>query len=294
MEHSYIKANKQKTIILIVFFLAILGALGYLAGLYAGNWSITAGALIGSLAYAAFSYFGSARAALSMTNAQEIQQRDNPRLWRVVENLAITSGMPMPKVYIIPDRGLNAFATGRDPQNAHVAITSGLLETLDKSELEGVMAHELGHIKNYDIRVSMVVFGLVMAISIFSDIFMRMTFFGGRDRDEDSNSGLFALLGIAAAIIAPLVAGMVQAAVSRQREYLADATGAMTTRYPEGLARALKKLEAGNTKLRQQSSATAHLFIANPLKSGGLARLMDTHPPLQNRIERLMEMDTTV
>lgn len=266
----------------------MIGGLAYVAGLYWQDWTITIGAIIGSIIYALFSYFGSARAALSITGAKEIQKADHPQLWRTVENLSITMGMPMPKVYIMPDSALNAFATGRDPKHAHVAITQGLLDVLDKNELEGVMAHEMGHVKNYDIRVSMVVFGLVVAVSLLSDIFIRSTIFSSRD--NDNRSGLFAVFGIVAAILAPLVATVIQAAVSRQREYLADATGAMTTRYPEGLARALQKISAGNANVRRANSATAHLFFANPLSAKSFGKLFSTHPPTEDRIARLRDM----
>lgn len=286
--YSAIAQNKRKTVLLIASFLLLIGGLAYIAGLYWQNWTITIGAIIGSLVYALFSYFGSARAALSITGAQEIQKSDNPLLWRTVENLSITMGMPMPKVYIIPDAALNAFATGRDPKHAHVAITQGLLDTLEKNELEGVMAHEMGHVKNYDIRVSMVVFGLVVAVSLLADIFIRSTFFSSRD--SENRNGMFAIVGIVAAILAPLIAGVVQAAVSRQREYLADATGAMTTRYPEGLARALEKISNGNSNVKRANSSTAHLFFANPLRAQNFAKLFSTHPPAEDRIARLREM----
>lgn len=290
--YSAIAQNKRKTVLLLLSFLGLIGVLAYGAGLYWQDWTITIGAIIGSLLYALFSYFGSARAALSISGAKEIKKSDNPELWRIVENLSITMGLPMPKVYIMPDQALNAFATGRDPEHAHVAVTQGLLEVLEKPELEGVMAHEMGHIKNYDIRVSMVVFGLVVAISLVSDIFIRSTFFSSRD--DDNRSGLFAIFGIIAAILAPLVAGIIQAAVSRQREYLADATGAMTTRYPEGLARALEKISSSSPRVKKASSATAHLYFENPLRAKGISNLMSTHPPTKDRIARLRSMGSKV
>lgn len=286
--YSAIAQNKRKTVLLLASFLLVIGALAYVAGLYWQDWTITIGAVIGSLIYALFSYFGASKAALGITGAQEIKKTDNPLLWRTVENLSITMGLPMPKVYIIPDQALNAFATGRDPKHAHVAITQGLLDALDKNELEGVMAHEMGHVKNYDIRVSMVVFGLVVAVSLISDIFVRSTFFSSRD--DDNRSGLFAIFGIVAAVLAPLVAAVIQAAVSRQREYLADATGALTTRYPEGLASALRKISAGNPNVRRANSATAHLFFANPLRAKHFSGLFSTHPPTEDRIARLRDM----
>jgi heat shock protein HtpX len=287
--YSQIEANKRKTVLLILVFIILIGALAYFGGVYFGDFSITIGALIGATIYAFISYFASAKAALAFNGAHEIQKSDNPRLYRIVENLAITEGMPMPKVHIMDDPALNAFATGRDPNNAHVAITSGLLNALDDAELQGVMAHELGHIKNYDIRVSMVVFGLVAVISIMADIFLRVSIFGGRDR-ENSN-GMLAVLGIVAMVLAPLIAVLIQSAISRKREYLADATGALTTRYPEGLANALEKLKAGNTAPRRQNTSTAHLFFANPLKGKGLSSLFSTHPPIDDRIAKLRSMD---
>jgi len=292
---SEIRSNKHKTIILIAIFLGLIGFLAYSAGLYYGDFTITIGALIGSVGYTLFSYFGSAKAALTFNGAQEIAKKDNPRLWRTVENLAITRGMPMPKVYIMPESGLNAFATGRDPEHASVAITQGLLNALEDDELEGVMAHELGHIQNYDIRVSMIVFGLVMAVSLLADILLRMSFFsGGRDNERSGSSGLFAILGIAAMVISPLVASLIQAAISRKREYLADATGAQTTRYPEGLARALLKIRDGGSIMQRQNVSTAHLFIANPLSSKNFALLFSTHPPVDDRVARLRGMGSKI
>lgn len=293
--YSEIESNKRKTIFLILFFVAFICVLAYLGGLYLNDFTITIGALIGSVVYALFSYFVSARVALSFNGAHEIQKHDNPRLWRTVENLAITEGMPMPKVHIIEDRALNAFATGRDPNHAHVAITTGLLDALEDSELQGVMAHELGHIKNYDIRVSMVVFGLVMVVSILADLFLRMSFFGSNRDDENSSAGsIIAIAAIVAIIISPLVAGIIQSAISRKREYLADASGALTTRYPEGLARALEKIQAGGSEIKRQNTSTAHLFIANPLKRKSFSALFSTHPPVEERIARLRTMSTKV
>ena len=289
--YSEITANKRKTWFLLFFFLVFIAGLAYLGGIYFGDFAITIGALIGALAYALFSYFGAAKTALSFNGANKIQKSDNPRLWRTVENLAITEGLPMPDVYIIEDRALNAFATGRDPDHASVAITTGLLDTLSDTELEGVMAHELGHVKNYDIRVSMVVFGLVIAISLLADIFLRMSIFSSRDRDSHP---LMAILSIVAMILAPLVAVVVQAAISRKREYLADATGALTTRYPEGLASALEKIKQGSSVTKRQHTASAHLFFANPMKGKSLSGLFSTHPPVDDRIAKLRAMGNKV
>lgn len=294
--YSEIEANKRKTVFLILFFIAFIGGVAYLAGIYFNDFAITIGALVGSSIYALFSYFVSAKVALTFNGAHEIQKNDNPRLWRTVENLAITEGMPMPKVHIIEDSAFNAFATGRDPNHSHVAITTGLLDALEDSELQGVMAHELGHIKNYDIRVSMIVFGLVMIISLMADIFLRMSLFGGRNRDEDNSSAgtILAVAGLVAIIISPIVAAMIQSAISRKREYLADASGALSTRYPEGLARALEKIQSGSSVIKRQNTSTAHLFFANPLRGKGFSSLFSTHPPIEERIARLRSMGSKV
>jgi len=290
--YSEIAANKRKTVFLMLFFVALISGFAYAGGIYFGDFTITIGALFGSIVYALISYFVSARAALAFNGAKEIQKSDDPRLWRTVENLAITEGLPMPKVHIIQDNAFNAFATGRDPKNASVAITTGLLNALDDSELQGVMAHEMGHIKNYDIRVSMIVFGLVAVISVLADIFLRMSIFGNSNRENQSP--VMIILSIAAFILAPLIAVMVQSSISRKREYLADATGAMTTRYPEGLARALEKIKMGGSATSRQNTSTAHLFIANPLKGKSLSSLFSTHPPIDDRIARLRTMGSKV
>jgi heat shock protein HtpX len=224
-----------------------------------------------------------------MNGARQVTKQEQPRLYRTVENLAITTGMPMPKVYVIDDPAPNAFATGRDPNHAVVCATTGLLDMMTDTELEGVMAHELGHVKNYDIRVMMIVFGLVSAIGLIADIILRMFWWGGNDRERSPNP-IILILGIAAAILAPLAASLVQLAVSRRREYLADSTGALTTRYPEGLASALEKIRDHGSVMRKQNTATAHLFFANPLKGKGLANLFSTHPPVEERIARLRGM----
>ncbi|MFT4532613.1 MAG: heat shock protein HtpX [Candidatus Saccharimonadales bacterium] len=288
--YDEIAANKRKTVMLIGAFVVLIGALSYVAGIYFGDFTITIGALVGSLIYALVSYYSSSKAALAFNGAKEIQKSDDPRLWRIVENLAITNGMPMPKVYVMNDPALNAFATGRDPDHASVAITTGLLKALEDNELEGVMAHELGHVKNYDIRVSMIVFGLVAIISIMADIFLRVSIFGGRRNDKNSN-GVMMVVGILAMVLAPLVAVLIQSAVSRKREFLADATGALTTRYPEGLASALEKIRDGGSTMKKQNTSTAHLFFANPLSTKSFTKAFSTHPPVNDRIAKLRGMD---
>lgn len=286
--YKAIAANKRNTVIIMIIFLLIIAGLGYVFSLYYRSLSVFYGALVGGLLYALIQYFLAAKIALGVNGAKEIQKSDNPRVYRAVENLAITTGLPMPQVYIINDTAPNAFATGRDPRHAHVAVTTGLLDIMDDNELEGVLAHELGHIQNYDIRVMMIVFGLVSAIGLIADLFLRMMWFS--DSDNRPSNPVFLVLAIVAAILTPIIALIVQLAVSRQREYLADATGAHTTRYPEGLASALGKLENHSTALRKQNSSTAHLFFANPLKGKGIANLFSTHPPISERIARLQKM----
>lgn len=291
--YSQVATNKRKTVIIMVLFVAFIGGLSYLFGALNGSPSLTPLVLLGALIYALISYFIGSKMILAISKAQPIDKKQNPRLWRVVENLSITEGLPMPKVYIMDDPALNAFATGRDPNHAIVCATSGLLDALDDQELEGVMAHELGHIKNYDIRVSMIAFALVAVVGILSDIMIRMSW----SRDDDNNSSsnqLFIILAIVAAIIAPIVATIIQLAISRRREFLADATGALTTRYPEGLARALAKIKQGGSVIKKQSSSTAHLFFASPLKAKSFANLFSTHPPIEDRIAALTKMQTNL
>lgn len=290
--YSAITANKRRTVLMMVLFVAFVGALGWLlSSVYGdGRPSVTVGVLVGALVYAIFSYYGASKMALALNGAKAVQKRDNPRLYRIVENLVITEGLPMPKVYIIDDPALNAFATGRNPSKATICVTSGLLEALEDSELEGVVAHELGHIKNYDIRVSLMAFALVVAIGLLADFMLRLSWFGSDD-DNRGNQVLF-VLSIVAAVLAPLVATLIQLAISRQREYLADATGVLATRYPEGLASALAKIQASGSSLKRQNTSTAHLFFANPLKGKGFSTLFSTHPPIEERIRRLSEIGT--
>jgi heat shock protein HtpX len=288
--YSAIAANKRNTIFIVFGFVALLGGLAYWWGQSSGNGS-SAFMIIGFVAlYALFQYFVASSIAVAMTGAVPITKSDNPRLWRIVENLAITEGMPMPKLYVIPDEAPNAFATGRDPKHAVVAATTGLLAIMDDKELEGVMAHELGHVKNYDIRVTTIVFGLVSAVAVLADFAIRMAFFSGGNRRDSNDNGFGAaliIIGIAASLIAWLVGPIVSAAVSRQREYLADATGAQTTRYPEGLASALEKLGQYGRPMRRASSSMAHMYINDPVKPGLTERLFSTHPPIPQRIARL-------
>jgi heat shock protein HtpX len=273
---------------MMVLFALLVGGLGWLFGAYTGEPAITPYVLIGAIIYTILTYYAGARMAMAMNGAKQIEKSDNPRLWRIVENLSITNGMPMPRVCIMDDPAPNAFATGRDPKHALVCATTGLLDMMDDEELEGVMAHELGHVKNYDIRVSMVAFALVAVVGLLADIMLRMTWF--RDRDDNNSSSLFFVVGIIGAILAPLVATLIQLSISRKREYLADATGALTTRYPEGLASALEKIGHYKGPAKKQNPSTAHLFISNPLKKSSIASMFSTHPPISERVRRLRKM----
>lgn len=292
--YSEIDANKRKTVLLMFAFFVLVGAIAYGVGWYLQTYSITLIAVFFGIFYVLWSYFGSDKLALSINNAQPIEKKNNPRLWRIVENLSITNGQPMPRVYVINDPALNAFATGRDPQHSAVAVTTGLLDTMNDNELEGVLAHELGHIKNYDIRVAMVAFGLVAVVSIISNIVLRWLFWGrafGDNSRGGNNNPMIMIFGIVALVLAPLVATMIQLSISRKREYLADATGALTTRYPEGLASALEKIRDRGSTMKKQNPSTAHFFIANPLKSQSFMNLFSTHPPIDDRIAALRKMD---
>ncbi|QBE47952.1 M48 family metalloprotease [Leucobacter triazinivorans] len=284
--YSAIRRNKVNSVLIILLFIGIVGGLGWLASAIYNSPGIVITVVVVALGYAAIQYFAAGRQAISMSGAQRISEADNPRLYRIVENLSITTGTPMPEVYIVQDPAPNAFATGRDPEHAMVAATTGLLDIMTDSELEGVMAHELGHVRNYDIRVSMIVYGLVVAVGMIADVLMRMAFFGR----NNSGNPVVMIFGLVAMLVAPLVASMVQLAVSRQREYLADATGALTTRHPEALASALHKLSEHGKPLQKQQSSMAHLWIADPLKPGVMQRLFATHPPIPDRIRRLLDM----
>lgn len=290
--YSQIAANKRKTFLIMSLFIIILAAIGYAYGLYIGN--LKSVYIIGSVAlvYALISYFISSKVALAVNGAKQIEKKDNPRLYRTVENLSITAGLPMPKVYIINDPAPNAFATGRDPQHASVAATSGLLDIMNDTELEAVIGHEMSHIQNYDIRVMMIVFACVSIIGLLSDFLLRIMWFGGSDDREDNNNPIGLILALVLAILAPIVATLVQLAVSRRRELLADASGALLTHYPQGLIAALKKIEKAGSATRRQSSSTAHLYFANPLKGKSIARFFSTHPPIEERIAALQKMET--
>lgn len=291
--YTQISANKRKTFILIFLFILLIGGMGWVFSRIQNTPVIFIGVVIFAVVYAWFSYYNSARMALWLTGAKPVQKKDAPALYRTVENLAITAGLPMPKIYVISDSAPNAFATGRDPKNGVVAVTTGLLDMLENEELEGVIAHELSHIGNYDIRVMALVIALVTIVVYVSDFFMRLTIWG-RGSDNRQANAIAIGAAILLSLLAPLVAMLIQLAVSRKREYLADASGTLLTRYPDGLSNALKKIDKYPRSMRHANAATAHLFLANPLKDkrggGWLAKLFSTHPPVHERIKRLNKM----
>jgi len=295
--YNFKSQNIRKTWLLMGVFLVFFVALGWFLSYYFDSPSIFYYALGFSLIMNFISYFYSDKIVLSMTHAKPVTFEENPELYRIVENLCITAGLPMPKIYILPELAPNAFATGRDPKNATIAVTEGLLRKLDRSELEGVIGHELSHIGNRDVLLQTVVVVLVGTVSILADIFTRTAFWNGGRRD-DENGGIFSailmLIGIVFIILSPLIAQLIQLAISRKREFLADASSALLTRYPEGLARALEKIVADPTPMRYTSTATAHLYIANPFKGkqsqSWLVKLFMTHPPVEERIKALREM----
>ena len=282
--YKAIAANKRNTILIMVLFIGVFSMIGWAVGLYYEDYGMAIIFMVGAIIYALFQYFMASKLAVAMAGAHQIEKKDNPRLYRIVENLAITTGLPTPKVYIIDDPSPNAFATGRDPQHAIVAATTGMLSIMDDNELEAVMAHEMGHVANYDIRLSMIIFGLVSAVSLLTNITIRVMF---RGNDRNNSSPIAMAVGLIVMALAPLAAVIIQMAVSRQREYLADATSALTTRHPEGLASALEKLRQNKQPMQKQNTALAHLFITNPLKAGVMSKMFSTHPPLEERITRL-------
>jgi heat shock protein HtpX len=295
--YDRIGTNKRQTWLMMLLFVIVAGGFATIIGLVVGLPIYAAPFIIAALvAYALFSYYASASVALAVSSAHPVTKEEEPDLYRVVENLSIGSGLPMPKVYVIEDSAPNAFATGRDPQHASVTATRGLLNKLDHSELEGVIAHEMSHVGNYDIRVMTITVVLVGIIALLADLFMRWTWFGAGGRSSNRDRGgafaALAILAIVLAILAPIAAQLIQLAISRQREYLADASGALLCRNPDALARALEKISADPEPLEEANKATAHLYFSNPLHdhSSALNNLFDTHPPIQERIRLLRAM----
>lgn len=293
--YTHQDSNVRKTWLLMTAVFVLLVGIGFLFSRAYGDSRILYIFAAVSVSGNVFAYWYSDKVALAMSGARQLGREGNERLFRIVENLAITAGLPLPRLYLIPGQQINAFATGRNAEHAAVAVTQGALERLDDNELTGVLAHELSHIGNRDILISTIVVVLAGIIAILSDWFLRMNIWGGRSRDNDrGGNAIVFVVAIIAAILAPLAATLIRLAVSRKREFLADASGALLTRYPEGLASALQKIFQDDTPLRNAHTATAHLFLANPLKgrerTSWVAKLFMTHPPVQERIKALTEM----
>lgn len=295
--YTFAESNIRKTWMLISLFLVVIIGLGWTFARVYDSPGVLAATVVFSSVMSVLSWWFSDKIVLALHRAKPLEKTDHPELYRIVENLAIAAGLPMPRIYLIPSEALNAFATGRDPAHGVVAVTSALLERLEKAELEGVLAHELSHIGNRDTLVSTVVVILVGFVALLSDFFLRFSFFGGRRRDERGGGpgALLMVIGMVLALLAPLAAQLIHLAISRKREFLADASGALLTRYPDGLARALEKI-GQRPALEAASNATAHLYIASPLGNGvnkrisGFAKLFMTHPPLEERIAILRQM----
>ena len=298
--YSEIASNKRKTYLLMFFFTLFVMVVAYIFTLALGFRTDSAIALLSgvfgfSILANIGSFYYSDKIVIALSGAKPVEKKDAPQLYNAVENLTIAAGLPMPKVYIIDDAAPNAFATGRDPNHSAVAVTVGLLEKVDRLELEGVLAHELSHVKNYDMRLMTVVVVLVGVIAWLSYIFTRMLWFGGGDREERGGNPFILIFAVVAAILSPIAAQLIKLAISRKRELLADSSAVVLTRNPEGLATALEKISAYKKPVKNASGATAHLYISNPLGSkefgGFLAGLFDTHPPLQERIKILRSME---
>ncbi len=288
--YQQISRNKLKSTLLVVGFFSFVVALGiFLSYAFEGGIGGVVLSIVIAISMALFSYYGGASVALLSSGAKgPIKLEDNPYLYRLVENLAITAGLPMPKVYLIEDASPNAFATGRNPEHASIAVTTGIIQLLKNEELEGVIAHELSHIKNYDTRLMTVVIVCVGIISILAQLFLRAGHLGGGNRNRNQAGLVIMIIGIVLLIFSPIIAKLIQLAISRKREFLADASGVLLTRYPEGLASALEKIDQQATPLARASGATAHLYIANPFgPRKRWSNLFSTHPPIAERVASL-------
>jgi len=293
--YTQAESNIRKTWILITGFLILIIAFGWLFSYLFGNQNILFFAVIFSILTSLGSYWYSDKMVLSLTRAKPIEKKDNPELYRIVENLCITAGLPLPKIYVIEESQPNAFATGRDAKHAVVVVTRGIIEKLERVELEGVIAHELSHIGNKDMLLQTIIVILAGIVALLSNFFLRISFWGGgRRSSRDSGGSVLAVVGILAAILAPIAATLIRLAISRKREFLADATGALLTRYPEGLARALEKISVDPNSLKVANDATSHLYIANPFRgkeqTSWLHKLFMTHPPVEERVKALRGM----
>ena len=288
--YTQVAANRTKTWVYLSFYVALILAIGYVVSLYYGSYDILLLAGVISVIQGFVSLYFSDQIALATSGAEPLERTQAPELYRIVENLTMTAGLPMPRLFIISGQAINAFATGRDAQHAAIAVTEGALRKLNSNELQGVLAHELSHIGNEDIRLSSMVMVMAGLIALVSDIFMRSLWWGGgRRRDNDNNGGgsVLLIIAIAFSVLAPIAATLIQLAISRKREFMADSSGVLLTRYPDGLINALRKIEKDDEPVEEANRATAHLYFSNPLSGASLANLFSTHPPIEERIEAL-------
>src|SRR6056297_37473 len=292
--YKQIDSNKRNSLILVVVFFAVLLGVGFVFDYFYGSDHVPYIGLIIALGFSVVmtlvSFFKGDKIALASSGAKPIKKQDNSYFYNMVENLCITAGLPMPKLYIMEESSINAFATGRKPELASIAVTRGAIEKLENEELEGVLAHELSHIGNYDIRFMTLMAVLVGSIAILADLFFRISLFGGRSRDNKSGHPIVMIVGVIFIILSPIVAQLIKLAISRRREYLADASGALLTRYPDGLAGALEKISQDSSRMKRASKATAHLFIASPFSKKKIKSAFSTHPPIEERIKKLRNM----
>jgi heat shock protein HtpX len=292
--YTHQKQNSRKTMVLMATFFVVIIGITWLFSQVLQNPAILYGGVIFSVLMNIYSYWYSDKLVLKMSGAKPVTRQEYFDLWNAVENLSITAGLPMPALYVVEDESPNAFATGRDKDHSAVAVTTGLLKILNKTELEGVIAHELSHIGNRDILIGTVTVVLVGFVAIISDLFLRTAGWGGSNREHNRFTLILMIVGVVLALLAPIIAQLIHLAVSRKREFLADASGALLTRYPDGLASALEKISAYPHGLKRQNTAMAHLYISNPLKDGKISSFMSkvfaTHPPAEERIEALRGM----
>ena len=290
--YTQVSANRSKTVVYLLFYVALILLIGYVLSQVYGNFDILLFAGVISIVQGWVSYYHSDSIALAVSRAEPLDPKKYDDVFKLVQNLSITAGLPMPRLFFIDDGAINAFATGRDPKNAALAITRGAIEKLDKNELQGVLAHELSHIGNEDIRLMSMVMVMAGLIALVSDIFLRSLWWGGGRRNNDNNNdngAIMLVLAIVLAVLAPIAASLIQLAISRKREFMADATGVLLTRYPEGLISALRKIERDDEPLEAANRATAHMYFSNPLTGQHFANLFSTHPPIEDRIKALAE-----
>jgi len=296
--YQHINQNKRDTVVIVILFMAVISAIGWFIGQYfyeGSGATFLGGAFLFSGISGLVSYYNSDKIVLGISGAKEIKYEEGPDIHKLVENMSIASGIPKPRIYIIEDSSMNAFATGRDPEHSVICFTTGIIQRLEKRELEGVIAHEMSHIGNFDIRLMSIVSILVGTVMLLSDWFTRGAFYGNsrrRSSNSDSGGSIFFLLGMILIFVSPIIATLIKLAISRNREFLADATAASITRYPKGLADALAKLAGDKEVLEAANGATAHLYIVSPVRSFGavVSNLFSTHPPIEERINRLLQM----